>query len=177
MLGEVFDRFVKESPVTVITRGVLERRLSPARLDEWFERTAEKPYTRELLFSTAVDLLMPVVCGVRKSVNVAYQAAGSAAVGVSVPSVYNKLNGLEPGISAGLVRDTAPEARELIEELGVERTELLPGYRVKRLDGNCLEASEHRLKEWRELSGGALPGKSLRPVQLKSKPIPHNPSL
>jgi IS4 transposase len=38
---------------------------------------------------------------------------------------------------------------------------LLPGYRVKMLDGNCLEASEHRLKELRVLSGGALPGKSL----------------
>ncbi len=161
MLGQIFDRFVEKSPVTVMTRGLLERLLSPARLDEWFERTAEKQYTRELLFSTTVDLLMQVVCGVRKSVNVAYQAAGAAAVGVSVQSVYNKLNGLEPRISAGLVRDTAQEAKGLIEEMGAERAALLPGYRVKMLDGNCLEASEHRLKELRELSGGALPGKSL----------------
>ncbi len=75
MLSKLFDRFVKESPVTVMTRGLLERLLNPGRLDAWFERTAEKQYTRELLFSTVVDLLMQVVCGVRKSVNVAYQAA------------------------------------------------------------------------------------------------------
>ena len=38
---------------------------------------------------------------------------------------------------------------------------LLPGYRVKFLDGNCLEASDHRLKVLRETNAGALPGKSL----------------
>ena len=38
---------------------------------------------------------------------------------------------------------------------------LLPGYRVKLLDGNCIEASEHRIKELRTLAAGALPGKSL----------------
>jgi IS4 transposase len=38
---------------------------------------------------------------------------------------------------------------------------LLPGYKVKLLDGNCIEASEHRIKELRDLAAGALPGKSL----------------
>ena len=160
MLGEIFDRFVEESAVTVMTRGLLERLLNPGQLDAWFERTAQKQYTRELLFSTVVDLLMQVVCGVRKSVNVAYQAVEHE-MPVSVQSVYNKLNGLEPHISAELVRFSAQEATGLIEELGAQRAGLLPGYRVKMLDGNCLEASEHRLKELRELSGGALPGKSL----------------
>ncbi len=160
MLGEIFDRFVKESAVTVMTRGLLERLLNPKQLDAWFERTAEQQYTRELLFSTVVDLLMQVVCGVRKSVNVAYQALEHEMT-VSVQSVYNKLNGLEPKISAELVRLSAREATGLIEELGAERAPLLAGYRVKMVDGNCLEASEHRLKELRELSGGALPGKSL----------------
>jgi hypothetical protein len=32
---------------------------------------------------------------------------------------------------------------------------------VKIIDGNCLEASERRLKALREVQGGALPGKSL----------------
>lgn len=146
MLSEIFHRFVKESPVTVMVRGLLERLLSPEQLDAWFERTAEKQYTRELLFSTVVDVLMQVVCGVRKSVNVAYQAVAHE-MPVSVQSVYNKLNGLEPTMSAELVRFSAQEATALIEELGAKRAELLPGYRVKMLDGNCLEASEHRLKE------------------------------
>jgi IS4 transposase len=160
MLSDLFHRFIKASPVTVMIRGLLERLLNPAQLDEWFARTAEKQYTRELLFSTVVELLLQVVCGVRKSVHVAYQAA-EPALAVSVQSVYNKLNGLEPGISAALVGYAGREAAALIEELGAERAELLPGYRVKILDGNCLAASEHRLKELRTLNGGALPGKSL----------------
>ncbi len=160
MLGEIFHRFIEESSVTVMTRGLLERLLNPEQLDGWFERTAEKQYTRELLFSTVVGLMMQVVCGIRKSLNVAYQALEHE-MPVSVQSVYNKINGLETPISAGLVRYAAAEAMGLIEELGGTRPALLPGYRVKRLDGNCLEASEHRLKELRELSGGALPGKSL----------------
>jgi hypothetical protein len=37
----------------------------------------------------------------------------------------------------------------------------LPGYRVKIVDGNAMEASAHRLKELRGVEAGALPGKSL----------------
>ena len=37
----------------------------------------------------------------------------------------------------------------------------LEGSRVKIVDGNCLAASEHRIKELREATGRALPGKSL----------------
>ena len=146
MLSDLFHRFIKASPVTVMIRGLLERLLNPEKLDAWFARTAEKQYTRELLFSTVVDLLLQVVCGVRKSVHVAYQAA-EPELAVSVQSVYNKLNGLEPGISAALVGYAGREAAALIEELGAERAGLLPGYRVKILDGNCLAASKHRLKE------------------------------
>ena len=38
---------------------------------------------------------------------------------------------------------------------------LLPGYRVKFLDGNGIEATEHRLEVLRQTSAGALPGKAL----------------
>jgi hypothetical protein len=45
--------------------------------------------------------------------------------------------------------------------MGGERTPWLAGYRITIVDGNCLEASEHRLHELREAQGRALPGKSL----------------
>jgi hypothetical protein len=45
--------------------------------------------------------------------------------------------------------------------MGGERAPWLEGYRVKIVDGNCLAASEHRIKELREATGRALPGKSL----------------
>ena len=48
MLGEVFERLVDKSPVSVMVRGTLERVLGPDPLDLWFERTATKQYTRDL---------------------------------------------------------------------------------------------------------------------------------
>jgi hypothetical protein len=160
MLSEPFSRFVEESPVSVMLRGVLERTLNAPWLDAWFERTAQSQYTRELLFSTVFGLMVQVVCGVRRAMSAAYQAQAHE-IPVSIQSVYNKLKGIETQTSAHLVRDAALEAAALIEELGGARPALLPGYRVRILDGNCLGASEHRLKELRGIGGGALPGKSL----------------
>ncbi|WP_256875111.1 hypothetical protein [Nostoc sp. C052] len=41
LLGQVFERFVKESPVSVMVRGLLEKALCPQILDELFERSAK----------------------------------------------------------------------------------------------------------------------------------------
>jgi hypothetical protein len=57
MLGKVFARFVEKSPISVMVRGTLERVLGAEHLDAWFARTAQKQYTRTVLFSTAYDLL------------------------------------------------------------------------------------------------------------------------
>src|SRR5215471_6310665 len=160
MLGAVFERFVEKSPISVMVRATLERVLGADRLDLWYERTAEKQYTRELLFSTVYDLMSQVVFCVQPSVRAAY-LAHEADVGTSIVSVYNKLNGLETRTSAELVRYSAREFAPLIAHMGGERTSWLDGYRVKIVDGNCLEASEHRLTALREATGRALPGKSL----------------
>jgi IS4 transposase len=160
MLGEVFKRFIEASPLSVMMRGLVERLLNPARLDAWFAQVTQAQYTRELLFSTVVGLMLEVVCGSRKSINAGYQALVEQ-IPVSIQSVYNKLNGIEPGVAAELVRYAAREGQAVIEHLHGERPALLAGYQVRILDGNQLAASEHRLKELRAYTGGALPGKSL----------------
>src|SRR4051812_32651861 len=105
LLGQVFERFVAESPVSVMVRGTLEYALQPQSLDDLFRRHAEHQYTRDLLFSSVVDLLGLVVCRTHPSVHAAYQAAPDE-VAVSLTSVYNKLNGVETHVSAELVRHT-----------------------------------------------------------------------
>ena len=160
MLGKVFNRFVEKSPISVMVRGTLERVLGADRLDAWFARTAQKQYTRTLLFSTVYDILAQVVFRIKPSVRAAYQDHADTA-GASLISVYNKLNGVEPSTSAALVRYSATEFQPLITALDGERSPWLPGYRVKILDGNCIEASERRLKVLRDVHAGALPGKSL----------------
>ena len=160
MLGEVFERFVEKRPISVLVRASLERVLGADRLDLWYERTAQKQYTRALLFSSVYDLMNQVVFCMQPSVRAAYQAQQDD-VGTSLVSVYNKLNGLETQTSAELVRYSAREFAPLIKEMGGEHTPWLEDYRVKIVDGNCLEASEHHIKELREAKGRALPGKAL----------------
>lgn len=159
-LSPVFERFIKSSPITVLAGGIAARMLDPEQMDEWFEGTAHGQYTRELLFSTTFDLMSQVVCGIRPSVNAAYQAMEEE-IPTSITSIYNKLQGVEVETSAGLVRYAAGEAESIIEQLGGTRPPLLPGLRMKILDGNCIAATEHRIKELRALKAGALPGKSL----------------
>jgi IS4 transposase len=160
MLGQVFQRFVQRSPLSVMVRGTLERVLGADQLNAFYERTAHNQYTRELLFSTVYDLMSEVVFRLQPSVRAAYRAQVEE-VETSLTSVYNKLNGLETHTSSALVRYSAAAFTPLIEQVGGERAPWLEGFRVKIIDGNCIEASQRRLKELREVPAGALPGKSL----------------
>lgn len=160
MLGQVFERFIKESPVSVMVRGLLEKALCPQIVDDLFERSAKTQYTRELLFSTVVNLMSLVVCGVHPSIHAAHQAY-SEEIGVSVTSVYNKINGIESSTSGELLREVAGQMEATIRHLNAIMPDLLPGYRVKIIDGNAIAASEHRLKELRAIGSAPLPGQSL----------------
>ena len=160
MLNPVFDQFVKKSPISVMARGMMARVFDPQQLDRWFEMTADQQYTRELLFSTVFDLMSLVVRGNHPSVHAAYQAKKED-ISVSITSIYNKLNGIEPNISADLVRYAAEQVEPIIKALGGTVPSPLPGLRIRLLDGNCIEKTEHRIKELRSIAAGPLPGKSL----------------
>ena len=101
-----------------------------------------------------------VVFRIKPSVHAASREA-KAEVGTSIVAVYNTLNGIETHTSAELVRYSARAFTPLIAQVGGERPPWLPGYRVKIIDGNCIEATERRLKVLREVQAAALPGKSL----------------
>jgi hypothetical protein len=73
MLGRVFQHFVEKSPIAVMVRRLLERVLGAERLDAWYEQTAQKQYTRTLLFSTVYELLSRVVLTIKPSIHTAYQ--------------------------------------------------------------------------------------------------------
>lgn len=160
MLSPIFEKFVEKSPISVMSRGMMERVLNPSQLNQWFNETAEEQYTKDLLFSTVFDIMSQVVLGSHPAVHAAYQASKEE-IGVSITSLYNKLNGIETNISAGLVRYAAQQVEPVIEKLGGTSRSPLPGLRIKLLDGNCIEKSQHRIEELRFISAGPLPGKSL----------------
>lgn len=160
IIGQVFERFVEESPVSVMVRGLLETILCPQKLDELFEKSAKTQYTKKLLFSRVVEMMNTVTCGIRPSIHAAYQAKTSQ-MNVSVTSVYNKLNAMETDVSAELVRETGTSMEAIIRHLNGSLPDWLPGYRLKILDGNAIGASEHRLKPLRDCNSAPLPGQSL----------------
>ena len=106
MLSPVFKPFVEKSPISVMARGMLERVLNPDQLNQWFDTTAKEQYTKDLMFSTIFDLMSQVVRGSQPSIHAAFQSSVED-VGVSITSVYNKLNGIEADTSAELVRYAA----------------------------------------------------------------------
>jgi IS4 transposase len=160
MLDSIFQPFVDKSPVCVMAAAAVARLLSAQRLDRLFEEARVGQYAHQLLFSTTFYLMADVVSGTRKSIHHAYQTFGHP-VGVSVVAVYDKLKGIETSTSQALVRDVGAELTTLIDQMGGAPPPRVPGCHTKILDGNCIAASEHRLKELRQIAAGALPGKSL----------------
>jgi IS4 transposase len=160
ILGDIFERFAEQSPITVMARAALEHALAPQDVDALFEATAERQYTRHLLFSSIVDLMGLVVTNIRPAIHAAYQARAET-LGASLKAVYDKIDRTEPGLSAELVRHTARVLDPVIAAMGGERPAWLPGYRIKILDGNHLASTEHRIKELRTIGAGALPGHAL----------------
>ena len=150
----IFERFVEKSPVTVILRALMDVALDSEKLDRLFEQTVQTGYTKELLFSNLVKMMSLVVCSVRQSIGSVYKTM-SEEIGVSKTAVYDKLNRLEPSVSQALVRYSAREMATIIEEVGGQRPELLPGYRIRILDGNGLGATEHRLSVLLNTGAGA----------------------
>jgi hypothetical protein len=106
----------------------------PTKINCWFDTVRHTQYTKEILFSSIVGLMLQVVCKIRPSVHSAYS---HSEIQASVVAVYDQLKGLKTTTSQGLVRQIATEAEALIKTMKGENPALLPGYRVKFLDGNC----------------------------------------
>jgi hypothetical protein len=157
LLHRVFEPFLKNRPVCMMARCALERLLDADQLDALFAETAERQYTKELLFSTLVQLLSEVVLGKQPSVHAAYQSQAED-IPVSVTAVYRKLDRMELGVSEQLVRYSYERAEPVVRKLHGSQASWLPGYTVKILDGLHLGRTEHRLEELRRTWAAPLPG-------------------
>jgi IS4 transposase len=159
-LGEVFERFIQRAPISVMFRTLLEHALDPAEIDRLFDENATSQYTREILFSSIVELMGAVVCGAQPSVRAAYlNSLGEIAATLS--ALYEKLKGLEPGVCRIFVRDNAERLAPLVRQLDAVLPQPVPGYRARILDGNHLAGTEHRPKVTRTTRAAVLPGQSL----------------
>src|SRR3954470_4035508 len=159
-LGEVFERFIQQAPISVMFRTLLEHALDPAEIDRLFEENAGRQYTREVLFSSIVELMGAVVCGAQPSVRAAYLAS-LGEIAASLTALYEELKGLEPGVCRAFVLDNAGRLAPLVRQLDATLPQPVPGYRAKVLDGNHLAGTEHRIGPTRTTRAAVLAGPAL----------------
>ena len=160
MIPAAFAPFLEAAPLCVMTRLTLESLFRPDRLDTLFRDTAQRQYEKELLFSELVELMLSVVLCVDPSVHAAYKKR-AAMLPVSDQAIYDKLQGMELGVSGALVKDSATQLTPVIDALDARSPDWIRGYRTRILDGNHLSKSERRIKELRSTWAAALPGKVL----------------
>jgi IS4 transposase len=158
-LAALFDRFLNDAPLAVMVRGLLQRALKADDLDHLFEHVTRKQYTRELLFSSVVEMLARVALRVHRSLRQAY--LDHPANDVSLSALYQKVNGLETDLGPAVVRHSAARLGDVIAALGPLSPPWRAGYRVKILDGNHLAGTHKRLGVLRDSRAAALPGELL----------------
>lgn len=156
--NEVLERFAQQSPMTMMAQLGLERALDTQWIDEMFERESQTQYTKELLFSTVVEVSSLVAMGLRPSI---HAAAKSLQLPVSFQALYAKLRNTDTEVVRGLVSGGALQLKPVVAELIKEQAPIFKGYRLRIVDGNHLPGSQKRLKPLRAVRGAALPGQSL----------------
>ena len=140
-----------------MARTALEHALPAGWVDEVFDQHREHQCSRELLFSTVIELVTLVSLGLRPSLHAAARAMPT--LPVTLAALYDKVNRTEPGFLHALVRGSAERLAPVAA--AVDGGAILPGWRLRVLDGNHLPASEKRLAPLREHRGAALPGQAL----------------
>ena len=100
--SEVFERFAQGDTIPLMAQALMENALSPRVLDQLFEDIAERQYTRQLLFSSIVELMSVVVCGIRPSINAAYTKS-AVPINASLTALYRKIERIETPVGAAMV--------------------------------------------------------------------------
>ncbi|MEC4717605.1 IS4 family transposase [Noviherbaspirillum sp. CPCC 100848] len=142
-----------------MARLTMQRALEPNWINELFEQERGLQYTRQLLFSTTVELMSVVAVGLRPSLHAAAKACKD--LPVSLQALYDKINGISPSLVRALVQGSATRLNEVLAPMLGGRAPMVPGYELRIVDGNHLPASEKRLKPLRGFRGAALQGQSL----------------
>lgn len=136
----------------------LDQALPASWIDEVFQAHRSRQYSRELLFSSVVELMLLVTLGLRPSLHAAVRKLEQR-LPVSLAALYAKVQRTEPAVLRALVQGSA----ERLVPLGgsLPERQSLPGWQLRVFDGNHLPGSEKRLGPLRGFRGAALPGHTL----------------
>lgn len=156
-MSSVLERFCVTAPFAVMTR-ILIQEFMGKHINGLFEENRESQYEYIASFQSVALAVADVALRFCENFNQSYKKHKEA-LEVSVQSFYAKTRGVDPSVSEALVADSAKQAIELQDALGMQQWEIIPGYRCYAYDGNVLAKSEKRLKVLRDVKGAPLPGK------------------
>lgn len=126
-------------------------------MEQIFLDHKERQVESEILFSSLIHLLTPVVSGSKPAVHASYQECQEQ-LGVSKQAVYGKLRGVEPAVSAALVSTPTAELIQIVTKAKATKPDPVPGYHTFVIDGKRLDGTEHRVEETRSMKSAPLPG-------------------
>ncbi len=86
MRDMILARFQQYAPLSVMMREAMEHALSPEMVDQVFEQHRQRQYSRELLFSTVVELIGLVAMGQSPSLHAAARKQPRLKPADSLPS-------------------------------------------------------------------------------------------
>jgi IS4 transposase len=138
----------------------MERVFDADKLEELFQKHAVLQYTKELTFAQCLHAMSDVVFQHSSSVGAWYQAHPDE-VPVTRQALYDKLKHTDLPVPVALVQYAGRELRASLQALQVRPRSLLPGYRLRILDGSHLAGTQHRIRELRVHRAAALPGQAL----------------
>lgn len=154
---QIVAHFSQKTPLTMMAQTAIEHLFAEGPLEELFGRERGSQYTREITFTALVNLMAGVVLCFYGSVRAGHDKLKDRIEG-SLSAVYEKLKHVEPELCLALVRHGYDRIAPLIREMNGAAPALLPGRRVRMLDGNHLAATERRIKALRCSASAPRPG-------------------
>ncbi len=134
MMRTIVERFVEQSPMTIMARLVLQCALH----DDWVGAAADAgdepdgESIREALFALAVDALASIAGRRRMSDG---EAAAAPGVGTAVTALHDCMSRWRAGWGRALVRDSVDLLLPVASVRGVDGARAVDGMRLRVLDG------------------------------------------
>ena len=129
VMDEVMARFAERAPVPVMARLAVQRALDRNWIDAVFEGHRQSQYTRELLFSSVVEIMSVVAMGLRPSLHAAAKAY--AKLPVSFTALYDKINHTDPSVIRALVQGSGERLGRVLHSMQPTRKATVEGYRLR----------------------------------------------
>lgn len=115
VMDEVMARFAERAPVPVMARLAIQRALDQNWIDTVFEQYRQSQYTRELLFSTIMEIMSVVAMGLRPSLHAAAKAYVN--LPVSITALYDKINHADLGVMRALIQGSQDRLSPVLDAM------------------------------------------------------------